>query len=298
MVSRKETISLSDVHVFLNVAHRLSLTAAADHLGVPKSAVSKAITRLERMLGARLLERSSRRVALTSAGVRLCTRGQALIDDAHALSASIREENKQVAGVVRIAAPPELGTSFIESILPDLLLRFASLRVSVKLGYAFENLLDPEFDLAIRGGEVHDDRLVAHRLGSFRRILVASPRFLARSPVDDLGSLSRSVCLGSSSVEAGVHWTLEGPGGTEEVEVDCRLATNGFTALMHAARAGVGVAQVPQFSAQEWIDRGDVVRVLPDYHSPEVDVFLVHRFGHERIARIAAVLAALRNPAG
>lgn len=300
MVSKLETIDLRHLRAFAEVARRRGVTAAADALGRPKSAISKSLSALERQVGVRLLERSTRRIALTPTGILLLSRAESILSDMDRLEEDIRLQSREVRGVVRMTAPPELGALLSESFIPSVLRSHASLEIGIDLGYAFDDLLDPRFDLAFRLGSIHDDRLVARRLGEFFRIAVASPAYLKSNPLRAPADLAHCNCLAFSATEHQAVWTLqrrsagrdkEG-GKVEEISVRGNFAAHGFSALMHAAAAGLGVARVPEFAARSSIMRGELVRVLPAWSAPPTEVFLVHRFGQERIQRVKAVIDA------
>jgi LysR family transcriptional regulator AphB len=299
MVSDPATIDAPALRAFVEVARRLSVTAGAAALNQPKSRVSKTLSRLERTLGVRLLERSTRRVALTPAGIVLRSRAESLLAEMDRLAEDVREEAAAVRGVVRMTAPPELGALLAERFIPGVLAAHPGLDLAMELGYAFEDLLDPRFDLAFRLGSVHDERLVARRLGEFRRILVASAAYLDAQPVRRIEDLARCNCLAFSAIELQATWTLEGRRQPpRDAAVRGRLAIHGFTALLGAARSGVGVARVPAFVARTAIERRELIRVLPEWAAPPTEVFLVHRFGHERIQRVRAVIEAAQERVG
>lgn len=300
MVAERETIGLRELRAYAAAARRLNLTAAAADLGVPKSTVSKAVAHLERRLGVRLLERTSRRVALTGAGSLLLARAESLLAEADQLARDMHEETHRPSGTVRLAAPPELGTLLAAGFVAPVLAAHPRLAITLRVDYAFEDLMAPEVDVAFRVGSIHDDRLVARTLGVFRRELVASAAYLAgrrlRAPAD----LGRCNCLTLGAAATAATWTLEpraaraGSREPVEVAVHGNFAARSFTALLEAARAGLGVARVPDFLAHPAIARGEVQAVLPAWGAPASAVFLVHRFGHERVRRVEVVIEEAR----
>jgi DNA-binding transcriptional LysR family regulator len=294
MVSDFETIELADLRTFAAVAKVLSVTGAARTLRMPKSAVSKSLTRLEKALDVKLLERSSRRMAVTKAGALLIPKAESLLAEAESLGRSLREEKSEPRGLVRVTAIPEMGAHFVERVVPALVREHPGVRIAMTLAYGLEDMLDPAIDVALRVGAVHDERLVAHRIGGFRWVAVASPDYLAAHPVRRVADLAGRSCLVFSETETGSEWSFTRREVSERVTVTSALSAGSSTALLHAARAGLGVARVVEPVADEWLRRGEVVRVLPGWASVETPVFVVHRFGHERIARVAVVLRALR----
>jgi DNA-binding transcriptional LysR family regulator len=298
MVSNKETMSFQELRVFREVVRAGGITAAAEKLGMAKSAVSKQLNRLEQRLQVKLLARSSRRVSLTHEGERLLPRiesiiaeGDRLVDDAH-------EEVAKPAGVVRIAASPEFGALVAQRFLPSLLERFPDLHFTMKLGYGFEDLQDPAIDLAFRIGHVNDDRLVARQLGEFRRILVASPGFVADHVVRKPADLASVNCLVLSANANATRWTLQHrqhPKRTEHVDVKGNIAVLGFTALLGVAEVGAGIAYVPELITRRAIADGRLVHCVSEWASPPTPVFIAHRFGVDRIGRVKAVIDAARR---
>jgi DNA-binding transcriptional LysR family regulator len=286
MVSEIETMSLADLRTFAEVARVL---------GVPKSGVSKSLTRLEGALGVKLLERTSRRVALTKAGALLVPKAESLLGEAESLARSLREERSEPRGLVRMTATPELGTYFAAQVAPALLREHPGVRIAMALGYDVEDLLDPTIDIALRVGNVHDERLVGHRIGRFRWVALASPEYLAANPVRRVADLAERSCLVFSETETESEWVFTRRDMTERVTVTSVLSIQNATALLHAAKAGLGVVRVAEPFAHEWVRRGELVRVLPGWTSPETPFFVVHRFGHDRIARVGAVLRAVRS---
>ncbi|MEZ5519677.1 MAG: LysR family transcriptional regulator [Gammaproteobacteria bacterium] len=291
------TMSFQELQVFSEVARSGGITAAAEKLGMAKSAVSKQLSQLEQRLQVKLLARSSRRVSLTPEGRRLLPRvesiiaeGERLVDDAH-------EEVVKPAGVVRIAASPEFGALVAQRFLPPMLEQYPDLAVTMKLGYGFEDLQDPSIDLAFRIGHVNDDRLVAHPLGEFRRILVASPDFVAHNPLVKPTDLELVNCLVFSSNTSSTSWTLQHrqkPKRIEQVNVKGNIAILGFTALLGVAETGAGVGYVPDFITTRAIKDGRLVHCLPEWASQPTPVFIAYRFGAERIGRVKAVIDAAR----
>jgi DNA-binding transcriptional LysR family regulator len=292
------TFQLDDLRLFVKVCALRNLTAAAEQQGLPKSAVSRALSRLEQQLGAKLLERTSRRVSVTEAGRLLLGGAEALLAQADALGTAVRDEGTLVRGTVRMAASPEVGAAFIEGVLPRLRAAHPELVVAMKLSYEQEDLLDPAIDLALRAGRIGDDRLVALPVGRFSRILVAQPAFAAAHAWTSPQVLATLPVLGFGTTHDAQEWSLEAEGQrAETVVVTPALAVDSFSALLHAAAAGLGVARVPEFAARRWIARGELCRVLAPWASPAPTVWLMHRFGHARLSRIAAVIEAARATA-
>lgn len=297
MVHLERTMNFDDLRVFVIVAQHGGITSGANALNVAKSNVSQSVTRLEKELGVRLFERSSRRVALTREGLQLLPRVKSLLAEAENLREEASKTKSLPRGTVRIAVPPALGCAVLERLIPQLHVRYPDIALVVASNYMMDDLQNPAFDFAIRVGDIHDKALVASKAGSFSRILVSSPQH-AGFHVQSVDSLSELPLLAFSQREPRVNWTLcatSEPGRRVIVDQQAYCAVHDFEVLMRLARAGHGIAEVPEFMARKEIRQGRLQRVLPDWQSPAVDVMFAYRAGVSRISRIAAVLEVARD---
>ena len=292
MVSDLRTLDFAQITSFVAVVRGGGVTAAARELGLAKSAVSKHVSRLEAVLAVKLLERSSRRVTLTREGEHLLSRLESLLAEGERLLEQAREQHGRPEGMVRIAATPDFGALVAERFFPLVVERHPGLQLVMEPAYAFADLRDPAFDLAFRVGDVHDDLLVAHELGVFHRVLVASPGYLRARPVKTLDDLARSDCLAFSGRSTQGEWTLVArkDGVAIDVAVRGKLAARSFRALLGLAERGAGVALVPDFMVGDAIAEGRLQRCLPQCSSPATPVFLTYRVGSNKIRRIRTVL--------
>jgi DNA-binding transcriptional LysR family regulator len=298
MVSQAETIEIHQLRLFVEVARRLGLTAAADHLGLPKSSVSKGLAALERSLGVRLVERSSRRVALTREGENLLHRAESILAEVDRLREHASEERERPEGLVRIAATPEFGRLYVSHVLSGLVRDFPRLKIAMRLDYQAEDLLDLRADFAFRIGRVGDDRLVARPIAAFRRVLVASPTFARDNAVRTPADLEHVNCVLFRDDLVASQWTLQtatGPDETVQVAVTGNVAVRSFSAVMGAVEADLGVAYVPDFVAAAAIGTGRAVHLLPGWVSSAAPIYIAHRVGIERIARVKAVMDHARR---
>jgi DNA-binding transcriptional LysR family regulator len=262
-------LDLNDIMVFVRVVEAGSFTAAARLLGMPKTTVSRRIAALEREVGVRLIQRTTRSLTVTDAGRLYYERsGEALrtIEDANLRLAEARAEP---SGTLRISAPVGFGGSFLTGTVTDFLARHPKARVELLLTDDQLNLVEHGIDLAFRTGLLPDSTLVARKLGSTHRILCASPGYLARHGVPALpADLARHDCVIAGSSTSGAHWLLEGPHGQETVTVSGRFAANEMQAVFAAAVAGCGIAQLPHRMVGAPISDGRLRRVLDDYTTP------------------------------
>lgn len=291
MISNLRTLDFQQIHSFIAILRHGGITAAADQLGIAKSAVSKQLSQLEQVLGVKLLERTSRRLQLTREGEHILPQLESLLAEAERLLTQAYEEQSRPEGKLRIAASPEFGAYMARAFFPQITQAYPGLTLTMEPTYSFADLQDTAFDIAFRLGSVQDDRLVARPLGSFRRILVASPGYLATRPLQQPGDLAQHNCLIFSGQNTHTSWTLQNAQGeTIQLEVAGNIAIKSFTSLMSLAEAGMGVAKVPAFIAQDAIAAGRLYHCLPDYTSEPMPVLLTYRFGADKIQRIKAVL--------
>ncbi|MEM6513974.1 MAG: LysR family transcriptional regulator [Pseudomonadota bacterium] len=291
-------MNFQELRVFCAVARAGGITSAADNLGIAKSAVSKQLSRLESRLNVKLVARSSRRVSLTREGERLLPRIESILAEGARLVEDAHEDTFRTAGTVRIAATPDFGGLVAHRFLPALVDQFPDLAVTMRLDYGFEDLQDPGIDLAIRIGRVSDERLVAHRLGEFRRIVAASPIYLQRNNLQHPHDLASVNCLVFSGNSVSSDWTFENQrkeGASEQVSIEGNIAVRGFAALARLAESGVGVCCVPDFVIHDAIADGRLVHCLPDWATKPTQVYLAYRFGADRIARVKAVIDAAKE---
>ncbi|AZO55648.1 MAG: LysR family transcriptional regulator [Mesorhizobium sp.] len=262
-------IDLNDVIVFARVVEAGSFTAAARLLAMPKTTVSRRVAALEREVGVRLLQRTTRSLNLTDAGrlyYEQSSQGLRTIEEANLRLAEARAEP---SGTIRISAPVGFGGYFLIRAVVDFLALYPKTNVELRLTDDKLNLVEDGIDLAFRTGTLQDSTLIARKLGAARRLLCASPDYLARygmpeSPAD----LARHRCVIAGPSASGAHWVLDGPQGQETVVVAGRFAANEMQAVVAAALAGFGVAQLPQAMAEGLIDQGRLQRVLEDYTTP------------------------------
>ena len=285
MVLDVRTIDLWELRVFSSVVRHGGITAAADALGISKSTVSLQITRLEGRLGTRLLERSSRRVALTREGEQVLPRVQSLLAEADNLLQEATRASAAPRGTVRIAVSPPLGGAMLEFLVPALKERYPDISLIVVPNYEIDDLQDPAFDFAIRIGRIRDDTLVANKIGVFSRILVCAPSH----PL--AGSTSLEMLKGGDLLAfAGRALQKKQEGQEITLDREPQFSIADFETLVRLSRAGHGIVEVPDFMVRGEIAEGRLVQILPHWRSPPLDVILAYRVGVSRINRVAAVL--------
>lgn len=281
---------------FVRVAQLGSLSAAARALGLTQPAVSQQVAALERRLGVRLLNRSTRRLALTEAGERYHAQARRILEAVAEAEDGLAEASDILTGSLRVHAPAGLGQAHLAPILIGFQRRHPELTVELIADDRYADLIGEGVDVAIRLGALASPGLVARRLATLRRILVASPDYVAahgspETPED----LARHPHVRFSWAAGGEAVPLVGPDGALEVRVPSRFLANNAFVLIEAIRAGIGVggAQLPL--VQTLLDSGDLVRVMGAYAYAPLEVHAVYpsgRFVPRRVRAFVDHLAA------
>ncbi len=270
--------TLSDIAIFIRVLDTGNISAAARSLGLSPAVASKRLISLEKHLGVRLLHRTTRRVSATPEGVELATQGRPLIEDLEALTSGLSQSGKEVSGTLRITAAVSFGHHYISPLLPRFLAQHPRLRVQLNLTDEKRDLINDGFDLAIRiTSALQDSGLVARRLARNRRIMCASPAYLARlGAPQTLAELRQHQCLllaGFNGVED--RWNLTDKHGEKHsVKVKGQLESNLGDALRDAALSGLGISLHSSWHINKDLDDSKLQVVLPDYHM-DTSIFAV-----------------------
>jgi len=282
------TIAVGAVELFVRVAELRSFRGAADALGVPRSTVSRQISELERALGTRLLQRTTHRVELTSAGktyLRACSPALGTILEAgRALSTS----SEETAGRLRVTAPVTLGERFLGDVVAECLARHPQMSIELVLTDRQVNLVEEKFDLGFRAG-TKDTSLVAHELGRAQLRCFAAREYLRdrgtpRTPRD----LLRHDCILFTPLAPRGRWTFRSRGRTVEVPVRGRLVVNSIPLALDAAMRGLGIVRVPGALVVGGLAAKQLVEVLDTYAPPPRPAYAVHPSGG-RVAPAARV---------
>ncbi len=298
---------LNDVLAFTRVADSGSFTAAAARLGWPKSSVSHRVARLERLLGARLLERSTRRLRLTDVGARYHEHARRVLEELEQASATVARFRSEPHGRLRISASVVLGQALLPPLVAEFGSRYPEVQLFVDLSNRRVDLLEEGFDLAIRSGVLPDSSLVARTLGRAAARLYAAPSYLhQRGQPREPDELADHLLIDNAPTTTTHRWTLSHDDGRDAtVPVRFRLAGNDPVLLREVAAQGEGIVSLPDFVAAPAVAERRLVPVLPPWATRRVDVHAVFP-SHKSLSpalRAFVDLAALRlgrllQPAG
>src|SRR5258708_19400581 len=267
---------LQDMTFFVEVARALSFTRASKASGIPIATLSRRIALLEKRVGVRLFERTTRRLALTEPGKRYLERCERIVQDAVAAHEVLKEAAERLAGHLRLSMPVEFGLTLIAPIIDEFARQYPDITVDADLTSRPANFVDENVDVSIRLGEIRDQSLVARRLGSAARLLYASPSYLPnrgepRHP-QDLGA--HECILQSYIAEPGV-WRLCSGQHTLDVDVQGRFSTNNVSMTLKFAEQGHGIAALSPPIVRPAFESGAVRQILVDWSLPPMPVHAV-----------------------
>lgn len=261
-------LDLNDIAMFVQVVRHGSFAGAARRLGLPPNTVSRRIQQLEAQLGTRLMQRSTRKLTLTSAGQAFHERCAGAVDGLVEAGQALITGSQQPSGLVRVAATADFFDFFPMEWVADFLAAHPLVRVDFVLSDARADLIAEQIDIAFRGGALPDSGYVGRKLlGARTDGMVASPAYIAaRGAPATLQDLTDHDCVTSPHPSGRTLWRLAGPGGAEEeVQVTGRFSGNTAQALRKAALAGLGIALLPPTMARLDLEAGRLVPVLPQY---------------------------------
>jgi len=280
---------LEELAILVAVIDHGSLAGAARRLRRSPPAMTRALAALEDRVGVRLVERTTRRLSPTEAGRVLAARARGLLDDYDTAVVGLSEA--PVRGLLRLTAPVQFGRRHIASIVTGFLDSFPEIQVELVLHDRNLDLIERGLDVAVRMGPLSDSSLLVRKVGEVRRLLVASPDYLARRGMPeqpaDLASHDTIFGTGGSSPS---EWRFGSPKHAVAVRLSPRLLVNDVEAQLMAARAGRGIARVLSYQAAEDLARGSLVRLLRDFEPPVLPVQLVAPSGSHMAPKVRAFL--------
>jgi DNA-binding transcriptional LysR family regulator len=274
--------------IFAKVVELRSFAAASSELVLSKATVSKAVSRLEERLGARLFNRTSRRLALTDAGQKLAERAARLLADGEAAENEALAQSVTPRGLVRLAVPMSFGIKTIAPLLPEFLATYPEVSIDLHLSDAIIDLIGEGFDAGLRIARLPDSSLIARRLCAMPRYTVAAPSYLKRHgrPTHPM-HLAEHKCFGYAYMSTAGVWQYTNAAGEQaSVRPAGQLRVNNGEAVMPALLAGLGIADLPEFIVGDAIRSGELEVILKGWKQPEGAVHLVTPPGGPRPARV------------
>jgi DNA-binding transcriptional LysR family regulator len=278
---------LEELAVLVAVIDHGSLSAAARRLRRSPPAVTRALAALEDRVGARLVERSTRRLSVTEAGRAFAERARALLNEYDGAVSGLAES--PLRGLLRITAPLQFGRRHVAPLVIGFLETYREIQVELILNDRNLDLIEEGIDVAVRIGSLADSSLIARRVGEVRRVLVASPAYLARrgTPKRPADLAAHDTIFGSARSEPS-EWRFGSPKRTTIVRLSPRLLVNETEARLVAVKAGQGITRVLSYQVSEELEDGSLIRLLRDFEPPAWPVHLVAPSGGPKAPKVKA----------
>jgi DNA-binding transcriptional LysR family regulator len=254
------------MHAFRCVVEAKSYKGAAQNMGLSGSAVSKLVTQLEADLGAQLMNRNTRSLTLSDAGARFYAAAVHILDEIEQAAAQARGDAATPSGVLKVSVPTSFALMRLARGVPDFLVRYPDVQLQMNLDDRYVDLVEGGYDCALRiATQMPDSSLVARRLGTAQRVLVAAPRYLKNSPpLVRPEDLLQHNCMAQSASSAPAVWSFRGAGGDDvTVEVIGSLRVNNSVMLRESLLAGVGLSLTPRFVVADLIASKALTVLLP-----------------------------------
>ncbi|MEI7516118.1 MAG: LysR family transcriptional regulator [Betaproteobacteria bacterium] len=291
---------LSAMRTFVRVVESGSFTAVAAELSSTQSAVSKQVAALEKELGAKLLVRTTRSLALSEEGARYFEQARRLVAEIAEAESDLRQGEAQLNGWMRVAASVGFGRLKLMPLVKTFLAAHPDVKVDLRLHDGFVDLVEQGIDVSVRIGDLSDSGLIARRVGTSHRMLMAHKDYLKTLPLG-IGTpaqpedLSQHNCLVYTETSNRNQWTfkagataLEQTGTARTIRVEGRLQTNSSEVIRAAVTSGLGIGYSPTWLFENELASGEVVRLMPGWESPASPIHLVSPPERKHAAKVKA----------
>lgn len=265
--------------IFARVVECSSFTRAGDTLGLPRSSVSAAVQELEARVGARLLHRTTRKVAPTQDGAAFYERCVRLVDDVAETENLFRRTEAQLSGTLRVDVPGRIGRLILAPALPEFLERFPQINIDLGVTDRAVNLIEGSIDCVLRVGPLIDSGLIARPVGELELINVASAAYLERNGTPEKpADLSMHCIVNYASPSSGrlEDWEWVESGDLRSMPIQGRVSANGAEAYIACCLAGLGLIQIPAYDVRHHLESGELIEVMPDYRAAPMPMTLLY----------------------
>jgi DNA-binding transcriptional LysR family regulator len=271
--------NVNELSIFAAIVDEMSFTRAADALEISKAAVSKVIARLETRLGARLFERTTRRLRLTEAGETYLGYVRRALEEANDGEAAVTKMNEKPRGTLRVVMPVTLAQASVGPKLPRFLRRYPELRLEISLKGGKTDPIAQRVDVVFQTAKpTVDSQVIQKRLRRVQMGIFASPDYLKsapplRSPQD----LLQHSCLTLTATREGANWSLQkGAGKVQEIRVRSRIAIGDPVVHLRLCLDGAGIAVLPHWLTNDHTRKQEIVRVLPDWTPSPIELYVLY----------------------
>jgi DNA-binding transcriptional LysR family regulator len=281
-----------EMEAFVRSVELGGFSAAARELKLTPSALSKLVTRLERTLRVRLLNRSTRKLAPTAEGELFLARCRRILAEMEDAKTEVGRSRERPRGRLRMHVGVGFAMHQVVPALPRFFDRYPEVQIDLVIEDRNFDLVKEGIDISVRPGPPHDTSVVVRKIFDFQRIVCATPQYLARrgSPRTP-AELAGHDCLANTTIRDHDKWPFDMPGGREVIKIAPAFGTNNTEAVLRLVLMGLGIARLNEFMAAEHIRRRRLVRVLPEYHCTEpLQMLALYPHERHRLPRVAAML--------
>jgi len=265
------------LRTFVRVVEAGSFSQAAEDLGIGQAAVSKRIAMLEREFRTRLFARTTRRLHLTPEADRIHRLAKEIVSTYDSVGMQPAGEPVKPTGTLQISVPTSFGRRYFSELFIEYMRRYPSVQLNVGFSENYVDLVESGYELALRIGVLPSSSLIARRVGTIRRYLVATPSFLSRHALPSLPhQLSELPCIAYARSPGKVQWTLESDMGRNQVDISPSLLCDDADAMTEATLHHLGIAVLPGWCAVPHLQTGRLAHVLPDFAIPSLPLNIVY----------------------
>ena len=262
--------------IFYHVVNTHSFSSAARQLGIARSAISRHISLLEKNIGVRLLNRTTRRLSLTEAGETYYQSCARIVAEAETAANRVNELQDEPVGTLKVTAPSSLGDPLITPFISEFMQRYTTLNIELLLNDQVVDMVEEGIDVSIRVGWLDDSNFVARKLGDMPRLLCASPGYIEqRGKPESPAELAGHDCIIFTRLPTPHHWIFTKNKHEERVKVKGRLKTNNAEAVRTALLKGMGIGTVSSFLVGADIKAGRLERLLSEYDSGSAGIYAI-----------------------
>src|SRR6185437_4147217 len=284
--------SANEMTVFARAVDRGSFAAAADDLGLSPSAVSKLVTRLESRLGVRLLDRTTRRLALTAEGEVFLDRSRKILDAIEAAEAEISATRRAAEGHLRVHAFPSFAVDHLSAVLPEFLVRYPRVSFDFLVTNRTVDLVEDNIDVALQVGPLADPAFAARKIADLTQVVCASPAYLAKhgAPLHP-HDLARHACLTLSHIPNSRFWSFNIKGEAVKIEVRGPVVADSAHMLLKLAVVGTGIIRFGDIIVAEAVRSGRLVPLMENFQQPDTfPLWAIFQRRRQRTPRVKAFL--------
>ncbi|MAM72149.1 MAG: LysR family transcriptional regulator [Gammaproteobacteria bacterium] len=266
-----------EMQSFRAVVNSGSFVKAADELGVSKAAVSRYVSDLESRLGVRLLQRTTRRLSLTEEGEIFNNRSRDILAELEEAENEISSRSSSVSGQIRVNAPVSFGIKYLAGLWGKFHDLYPNVTLDITLSDQLVDLLDDNFDIAIRISRLTDSSLISKKLSTTRMMLCASPSYLQKAgePIQPMDLLEHQI-IAYSYWSGGNEWRFDGPEGPQSIKIKPWINSNNGETCLAMALENEGIILQPSFLVEEYIAKKHLKEILPEYKSIELGIYAMY----------------------